>query len=128
MARGIRLDHAEIIRLKRSNPRMQHSEVARRVGGSTRQVQRILVDALGREKEPAVPIVGEEEEFILYLLRDGCPYSEVARTVGRTATTLARKYPGYGMGNDGRLVGHMFNDFERLLERLGLDDANPACR
>jgi len=128
MTSSRRLDRDEIIRLKQSNPKMHHSEIARRVGGSTRQVQRILVQALGREVEPPEPIVGEEEEFILYLLEDGCPYTEVARTVDRRASSLGRKYPGYGMGSEGRAVGHMFNEFERLLERVGRAAAGHMAR
>ncbi|MET0725771.1 MAG: hypothetical protein ABWY36_05420 [Leifsonia sp.] len=105
-------------------------EVAAQIGCTPRTISRIL----RRQKVPPLqtntPYTEEELAFAEALLRDGCPYTEVARTLGRDDEHLARLFPGYGAGSpaESLAIARMFRDFERLLERLGLSDVSSTIR
>lgn len=57
-----------------------------------------------------------QKRLALNLLEDGCPYGEVARTLGIPREAVRWRWPGYGVG-PGRLLSAYH---ARLAEELGL--------
>ncbi len=43
----------------------------------------------------AVPMTAAEHEVAERLIAEGCSYSEVARTIGRSHATVAKRFPGH---------------------------------
>ncbi|ABD58272.1 DNA binding protein [Mycobacterium phage Phatniss] len=68
------------------------------VGCSARTVVRVRAagDARLASPEQFVPLSQEQKDFAQYLLDDGAPYREVARTLGVSRTTVEKYFPGYG--------------------------------
>lgn len=123
-----RVDDELIVRLKRERKSLR--EIAEAAGCEPRTVQRSLRRSkVPPEKQPP-PYSEEELAFARALLEDGCPYGEVARTIGRNRDRLAEKLPGYGITDPGErlAIARMFRDFERLLERRGLSDTSGRNR
>jgi hypothetical protein len=109
--------------MKRNRPDLSQRDIAIAMGASLRQVQRGCVRYLGREVEPAVPYSDEERARIIALLEDGCPYKEVAETVGRNAGRLCDNFPGYTLSrSELAQIRHMKRRFERLIDALGFGD------
>ena len=104
------------------------AEVAELAGCKVRTVQR----SLRRSKVPPLvpaqnPYTEEEKAWAEAMLKEGTPYSEVARTLGRDASRLAEKFPGYANSrSEIAQIRHMMMRFERLLEALGLADVGMA--
>lgn len=71
-------------------------EIAIRLGISRRQVLR-LRRKTGVIRERAPVMTEEEIERARILLEDGCPYNEVARTLGRCPETIRNRFPGFGL-------------------------------
>lgn len=61
-------------------------------------------------------LTDEQKTLALSLLADGCPYGEVARTLGIPREAVRYRWPGYGAGQ-GRLLGPKHT---RMAEQLGL--------
>ncbi|AYD86888.1 DNA binding protein [Mycobacterium phage MilleniumForce] len=72
--------------------------IAEVVGCSSRTVVRVRADGDARVMGPELftPLTQEQKDFARYLLDDGAPYNEVARTLGVSWTTIERNFPGYG--------------------------------
>lgn len=51
---------------------------------------------LGIAQNPAALLSADERARAAALLQDGCSYSDVAATLGRTPRTISRNFPGYG--------------------------------
>ncbi|WNM68446.1 helix-turn-helix DNA binding domain protein [Mycobacterium phage Starcevich] len=68
------------------------------VGCSARTVVRVRAAGDARLASPNqfVPLSQEQKDFAQYLLDDGAPYNEVARTLGVSRTTVEKYFPGYG--------------------------------
>lgn len=80
------------------------SEISVRLGITKRQVARIRT-AEGIAQAKAAPLTADEIRIAAELLDDGCSYSEVARTVGRSPRAISGHFPGRGwpVGEGGRL-------------------------
>ena len=89
-----RIDRDEVMRLLED---LDASVVARRLGCSTRQVQRIRYEETGVKRHVARPFTEEEDKFTLALLEDRTGYWEASRTTGRDVKTLMRRFPGYSL-------------------------------
>ena len=50
--------------------------------------------AAGLSREPGTPMTADELRRAEALLNDGCSLQEVARTLGRSARTIKRRFPG----------------------------------
>ena len=122
-----------IIKMRLSPDFVNHRQVADAHGVSVRTVERAIDRGRKRgieipKMDQPGPITPEEEARILFLLKDGTPYAEVARTTGRNLKTLCKKYPGYAMTHSEiASINHMTRKFERLLEALGLADTGHAA-
>lgn len=68
--------------------------VARHYGVTTRTIQRWR-GAVGVARPGWVHMTADELARAKAMLDDGCPYSEVAETIGRTAHQMRRRFPGY---------------------------------
>lgn len=68
-------------------------QISDELGVSTREVSRARV-RLGIQQELPPPLTASEIAQAEALIDEGASLSEVARTVGRTATTWARQFPG----------------------------------
>ena len=90
------------------------SQIAEKLKVNERMVQRDRV-ALKIGRPAPVPLTPEEQQRALQMLQDGYPYTEVARTLGRHDTTIAKRYPGMSQVNGGQFA--RLNDLKR---RLGL--------
>jgi transposase len=90
------------------------TEIALAVGVSDRTVSRYRLQ-LGLTKPPHVPWTEEEHAFAERLLQDGCPYREVARTLGRDYKTVMRHHPDYP-----RVPFNPIGGMWEIAERLGL--------
>lgn len=114
-------DHKEIIRLRKEE-KLTPLEIADTVGCSERTAFRVLRDAGMGYVPPS--FTEEEQRLILALLEDGCPYTEVARSVGSTTNIIEHRWPGYGIQDqtEALLYARARRDFERLVRRLGLDE------
>jgi hypothetical protein len=103
--------------------------VAEEFGCSEVTVRRAVHRDRGRLVFEPIKFSEEEREFILYLLEDGAPYTEVALTMAErrgehiTANMIARRWPGYGIQSPSETLAfaRARRDFERLVDRLGLD-------
>jgi hypothetical protein len=104
--------------------------VAEEFGCSEVTVRRAVHRDRGRLVFEPIKFSEEEREFILYLLEDGAPYTEVALTISErrggervTANMITRRWPGYGIQSPSETlaVARARRDFERLVDRLGLD-------
>lgn len=131
----VKVDDARILDLRRDQK--SFAEIAAIVGCSSRTVERSLERSrragldVPPKKEPERPWTEEEDCRALAMLQDGVPYTEVARTLGRSikGKHLERKFPGYGgTPSDSLAIARMFRDFERLLERHGLSDTSGRNR
>lgn len=114
-------DWGEIIRLKKAG--RESVEIARLLGCTDTTVYRVLRKSGMAAPKPS--FTEEEERFILMLLEDGCPYTEVAVTVGSTRHIIEHRWPGLGLqGGPGETLvyARARRDFERLVKRLGLDE------
>lgn len=69
--------------------------IAAVLGVSERSVERARV-ATGCARPASVPLTEAELAAARQLLDDGASYAEVARTLGRGETTVARRFPGRG--------------------------------
>lgn len=115
--------------MKRRRPDLSQRDIARAMGVSVRQVQRGCRRILGPEKPPATPYSQEERARIIAMLEDGCPYTEVAETLGRSAPRLNKAFPGYALSkSEIAEIRHMKMRFERLVETLGLADTGQQNR
>ncbi|AEK07823.1 DNA binding protein [Mycobacterium phage Yoshi] len=66
------------------------------VGCSDRTVVRVRAAGDARlASAQFVPLSQEQKDFAQYLLDDGAPYNEVARTLGVSRTTVEKYFPGY---------------------------------
>lgn len=109
--------------------------VAVRFGCSERTVGRIVSRVRGQRLRPVPLGLALHAEFIEYLLDDGAPYTEVARTIADltgehvTATMIAHRWPGKGIldASERLLMARAIRDFERLVRRLGLDKEESAA-
>lgn len=111
----------EIARLTKAGRSI--GEIADLTGCTRRTVSRVR-NRLLLSKPPSLPYSEEEKRLALALLEDGCPYTEVARTLNRSPQRLGEKFPGYGMPTpeDALEYGRNLRAFERLVRRLGLDE------
>lgn len=91
--------------------------IARELGITERSVSRHK-RRLQISGPAAVPLTPEEHAKIRALLEDGCPYSEIARTLGRNVGTIQRHYPNQSKWEPIGLY-HM-----KMAVRLGLDLVN----
>lgn len=74
--------------------RMTIPQLAVHYGVATRTINRWR-KAAGLSVPSKPPMTDEQVRIALDLLAEGCPYSEVAETVGRSAHRLRRRFPGY---------------------------------
>lgn len=74
-------------------------KIATEVGVATRTVQRWRGRA-GVAKAAGTRFTADEIEVARLLLEDGASYNEAARSIGRDATCLKRKLPGYGWSQE----------------------------
>ncbi|APU93057.1 helix-turn-helix DNA binding domain protein [Mycobacterium phage Bubbles123] len=66
------------------------------IGCSARTVVRVRARGDARVMDPELftPLTQEQKDFARYLLDDGAPYQEVARTLGVSSTTIEKHFPG----------------------------------
>ena len=83
----------EILRM--TARRVSLAETAARFGCSERQVS-VIRSQHGVARPARRPITTEELTRAEELLKDGCSYSEVARTLDRSTGVLRKHLPGYG--------------------------------
>jgi hypothetical protein len=107
--------------------------VAAALGCSERTIYRVVNRESPELRAVRVEFTDEEVSFIEYLLEDGASYTEVARTLtenrgpgGRPVTSdmLNHRWPGRGIrtASERLAAARAIRDFERLVQRLGLDD------
>lgn len=90
------------------------AQIAHILGITDRTVIRCRV-ARGCIQDRRPVLTAEELRTAEQMLNDGCPYTEVAASIGRSAETLRRRFPGKG------LTPHetgMYNWARRRLELL----------
>lgn len=73
---------------------MSAVEIAVRLGCTERTVQRCRAGS-GVAEPPPMPYGPEIRKQALDMLRDGCSYREVARTLGCSRRTVCKWWPGY---------------------------------
>jgi DNA invertase Pin-like site-specific DNA recombinase len=89
-------------------------KIAADLGVAVRTVQRWRGRA-GLAKGPGTPFTVEEIEVARVLLEDGASYNEAARSIGRDATCLKRKLPGYGWSLEQSI------EYAVMMRRLGAE-------
>lgn len=114
------------IRLERREERRESVARMTRAGFSAPQIAQELKTtsrtverdrkALKISQPPPVPLTLEEQRCAEQMLADGYPYTEVARTLGRHDTTIAKRYPGMSKVNGGQLA--RLNGLKRQLGLL----------
>lgn len=72
------------------------SEIAVTLGITSRSVCRIRSELGANVGRPQAPLTETELRTAATLLDEGCPYSEVARTIGRAPRSIRRYFPGRG--------------------------------
>lgn len=95
------VDHDEVARLTRQG--FSLTEIAERVGCSTRHVGRIRVACGVAQPPPALtnrPITPERLEAVARMLADGASNREIMRTLGVHYETLQRYFPGTAWSQD----------------------------
>lgn len=115
-------DDAAIVKRKLET-NLTPTQLAEEFGCSDATVYRALRPA-GLMPKP-VEFTDEQLRLIHNLLEDECPYTEIAATVGVRRSLIEHRYPGYGIkgGHSETLVyARARRDFERLVQRLGLDE------
>lgn len=70
-------------------------EIAARLGISDRTVLRDRKAAGLHLRATPRPLTPEEHARTVAMLDDGASYKEIARTIGRSANTIKRAFPGY---------------------------------
>lgn len=92
------------------------AQIAAKVGMTQRGVVRAR-GRLGVALPAQVWLTIEECQRIKTMLEDGCSYKEVARTLGRSETAIARRFPGYGWN---KKQGAAKREMDKLLNSLAL--------
>lgn len=102
---------AQIVELSRLGHTVR--EICEQVGvGAWTVVATRREAGVGRGK--VKPFTEDELETARQLLDDGASYSEVARTIGRDARVVARKFPGHGWSVEQR------SEHVRVLKKAGM--------
>lgn len=106
-------EHDEPVRLLTLAGR-NSAQIAVQLGITQRTVQRARNrTGVARPKNPLMT----EGELLRAkeLLKDGAPYTEVARTLGRSADTISDHFPGYGWGRaSGAAFRHMMTALDDI--------------
>ena len=99
-------------------------EIASTIGCGERTVYRALSAEPRLIPRRAPSFTPEQEAFIVRLLEDGCPYTEVAKTLGTTPYIIEYRWPGHGIqtATERLIYARAVRDFERWVQRLGLDE------
>jgi DNA-binding NarL/FixJ family response regulator len=71
-------------------------QIAEELRVTERTVVRDRVE-LGCAQPPRPKLTEDELRIAAEMLDDGCPYTEVAQTLGRSTTTMAARFPGKGL-------------------------------
>jgi DNA-binding CsgD family transcriptional regulator len=96
------------------------SEIAAIVGMTKRSVTRVRHELGIAQGGAAEALTEAERQIVETMLDDGCSYNEIARTIGRGTSTIARHWPGRGWppGEGGRvamLTRHAFARIDRQI-------------
>lgn len=89
-------------------------QIAEELGVTERTVIRDRIET-GCAKVRSTLLTEDELRIAAEMLDDGCPYTEVAQTLGRSATTMAARFPGRGLTH---AESGMYNAARRRLELL----------
>ncbi|ALA48806.1 hypothetical protein XFACTOR_58 [Mycobacterium phage XFactor] len=97
MSNGTRLTNEQVkMILSMTRDGFSAKHIGEVVGCSPRTVTRVRAAADARVMNPDrfTPLTADQLEFAEYLLEDGAPYQEVARTLGVSRTTIEKHFPG----------------------------------
>lgn len=105
----IKIDHQRVRELGRAGWR--NADIAIEVCCSERHVRRIR-DGRTFGLDSARQFSPDEILHVEIMLADGCSYTEIGRTVGRSANVIARRWPDRGW------TSIQAGEFRRLTQRL----------